>query len=418
MLQHRLIRVWSSKSTSLFVIGDPDQAIYGFRGSDAVCFQRLEQEYPRMERIILQQNYRSTPEILSCATALMQADGTGKRLMQATKGAGGKVQVMTAQSALSEAIFVAKKINQMVGGIDMLDAAGFARPQEEKTVRSFSEIAVLYRTHRQARILEQCLAQEGIPFVTVGKDDLLVNPVARGIIAFFRFLLHPQDLFSLKLSLQQLCGCPITLREQIVRTFQTLQQEQLDFMEILIQLAQHFDQVKLCSCAAACFPNCKKKKPLQLLEYCGRLLGLEETQVFTEMCRMAVMYDDIESFLEAVVLGKESDIAKNASQHYTSDVVTLMTLHGCKGLEFPVVFLCGVNEGTIPLERKKESCNREEERRLLYVGMTRAQQELYLMTSPKPSPFLADLPEKYVCREEARAARRKQAHQMSMFDEI
>lgn len=415
-LQHQLIRSWSRKSASLFVIGDPDQSIYGFRGSDAKCFLHLEQEHPQLEKISLQQNYRSTPEILSCAAALMQADGNGTRLLQAVKESGENVHIMTAQSALSEAIFVAKKINQMVGGIDMLDAAGFARPQKEKTVRSFSEIAVLYRTHRQARIIEQCLAQEGIPFVTVGKDDLLANPVARGIFAFFRFLLCPEDLFSLKLSLQELCGCPISLQEQVLHRFQALQRETMDDMERFKQLEQRFDQVKLFSCVTACFPNCKKKKPLQLLQQCGKILGLEETEVFAGISRMVVLYDNMESFLEAVLLGKERDIAKNASQHYTSDAVTLMTLHGCKGLEFPVVFLCGVNKGTIPLERKKERCDIEEERRLLYVGMTRAQQELYLMTSSEPSLFLKELPETFVCREEARTVKRQQTHQMSMFE--
>ncbi len=412
-VQHQLIQVWAEKSKGLFVIGDPDQSIYGFRGADAACFRHLEEAYPKLQKIYLTQNYRCTPEILECALAVMEADGNGKRCLQANSGNGEKTQLLTAESALSEGIFVAKKMNQMVGGIDMLDAYGFARPTEEKKTRSFSEIAVLYRTHRQCKVLEKCLAQEGIPYVVVGQDEMLADSVIRGIVAFFRFLLSPEDSFSFRTSLKLLTGADETfaveVQENLHNEIGTLQ-ERLEKYQIGKNANAYFQ------CMAECMPKIAKEKPVKLLERVIAAFGLEEEELVSRLCNMAVLYDSMDSFLKALVLGKESDIVRNSGRHYTSDAVTLMTLHGCKGLEFPVVFLCGVNEGTLPLEVKHDMTDKEEERRLFYVGITRAQEELFLLSSAKPSPFLKDIPEGILYHAQARPPKRQEAQQTSMFD--
>lgn len=413
-VQHKLIHAWAEKCKSLFVIGDPDQSIYGFRGAEAACFTQLEQDYPEVRKIYLTQNYRCTPEILTGALAVMEAAEGEKRMLQANRESGENVQLLTAESALSEGIFVAKKINQMVGGIDMLDAYGFARPAEEKKPRSFSEIAVLYRTHRQEKILEQCLAQEGIPYVVVGKDDLLAEPVVRGVVAFFRFLLSPEDFFSLRTSLKLLGGVDDGFIDEVQENLQDAAtksglQEKIKHYQEGGKADAYFQ------CVAECLPRVAKEKPVKLLERAAVAFGLEETEAVGRLCNMAVLYDNMDTFLKALVLGKESDVARNAGRHYTSDAVTLMTMHGCKGLEFPVVFLCGVNEGTVPLETGHDICDREEERRLFYVGMTRAKEELFLLSSPQPSTFLRDIPENVVCRAQARPPKQQKAQQMSMF---
>ncbi|MCI9626284.1 MAG: UvrD-helicase domain-containing protein [Clostridia bacterium] len=412
-VQHQLIQVWAEKSKGLFVIGDPDQSIYGFRGAEAACFKQLEETYPTLQKIYLSQNYRCTPEILECALAVMEADGNGERRLKANRENGEKTQLLTAESALSEGIFVAKKINRMVGGIDMLDAYGFARPTEEKKTRSFSEMAVLYRTHRQCKVLEQCLAQEGIPYVVVGQDELLTDPIIRGIIAFFRFLLSPEDFFSMRTSLKLLIGVDETfaaaVQEKLQGTDGTLQ-ERLAAYQTGGSADAYF------RCMAECLPKIAKEKPVKLLERAIAAFGLEEAEPVSRLCNMAVLYDSMENFLNALVLGKESDIVRNSGRHYTSDAVTLMTLHGCKGLEFPVVFLCGVNEGTLPLEMKHDTTDHAEERRLFYVGMTRAQEELYLLSSPKPSLFLSDIPKEMLCHVQARPPKQQEVRQTSMFD--
>lgn len=414
-IQYRLIQVWTEKSKSLFVIGDPDQSIYGFRGADAACFNRLEETYTGVQKIYLAQNYRSTPEILSCALSVMEADGSGKRILQANRESGEQVQLLIAGSALSEGIFVAKKINQMVGGIDMLDAYGFARPAEEKKPRSFSEIAVLYRTHRQGKVLEQCLSQEGIPYVVVGKDDLLADSIVRGIVSFFRFLLSPEDFFSLRTSLKWLGGAQDVFVDQVKQSLQG--REGRTALQGCLEQYQNTGQADAYfRCALECLPKVAKEKPVKLLERVITAFELEEMEAVGRLCNMAVLYTSMDAFLKALVLGKESDIARNSGRHYTSDAVTLMTLHGCKGLEFPAVFLCGVNEGTIPLEVKQGDCDRAEERRLFYVGMTRAQEELFLLSSPQPSSFLKDIPEGILYRAEARPSKRQESRQISMFD--
>ena len=163
-IQYQLVQAWSRGGKSLFVIGDPDQAIYGFRGSMAHCFQQLEQDRPGLEIIRLVENYRSTPQIVGCALAAIAPNPGEARQLEARRPQGAKVRLVTAETELSEGIFVAKEINRMAGGMDMLDAQRYGAVQAE---RSFSDIAVLCRTHRGARLVEQCLRQESVPYVAV-----------------------------------------------------------------------------------------------------------------------------------------------------------------------------------------------------------------------------------------------------------
>jgi uncharacterized protein (TIGR00375 family) len=412
-LQQELIVKWSNKSKGVFVIGDPDQSIYGFRGADAACFERFGVQYPDMRTIRLSENYRSTPEILQCALSVIDHNAGGGRVLVPHKQSGEQVSIMTAQSDLSEAIFVAKTINQMVGGIDMLDAYGFARPNDDKTVRSFSEIAVLYRTHRQGRLIEKCLRQEAIPYTVVGREDFLSDPIIRGAVALFRFLLNPDDLYSMRVSLKALCDCPDELCDRVADSLIKGEGEVLEriapFREKPLIYA-YVDWVQ------EYLARIHKEKPAKLIEAWADGCGLSESETMKRFINMAVLYDDMESFLKALVLGGESDVARSSGREYTSNAVTLMTLHGCKGLEFPVVFLCGVKEGSIPLESKSYQADVEEERRLFYVGMTRAEQELYLLTSEKPSMFLEEIPAEHTHRADTLPHKKQQAVQLSLFD--
>lgn len=169
-VQYRLIQEWNKGGRELFVIGDPDQAIYSFRGSDARCFEKLREDYPQITTICLEQNYRSTPQILEAASGVIsQNDGPERRLIP-QRQAGTPVRLVTASGEMSEDIFVAKEINRLIGGIDMLDAQGHLETGDDLRARSFSDIAVLYRTNRQAELLETCLKKrEFLMWLPAGK---------------------------------------------------------------------------------------------------------------------------------------------------------------------------------------------------------------------------------------------------------
>ena len=162
-LQLRLLRAWRREGGTFFAIGDPDQSIYGFRGADAGCFSALGAE----RTVRLTENYRSTPEILAAALPVAEAIDGAPRRMETHSPHGAEVRLLTAEGDRAEAIFVAKEIARMVGGIGMLEAQALGAA---RGARSFGDIAVLYRTRRQAALLEECLAHDGIPCVVTGRD--------------------------------------------------------------------------------------------------------------------------------------------------------------------------------------------------------------------------------------------------------
>ena len=367
-LQYRLLRKWSQYSKALFVIGDPDQSIYGFRGSDPACFAWIAQDFPALQTIHLIENYRSTPEILRCAAGVLSGPA-----LKANRESGAPVRLLRADTPFSEALFVAKEINRLVGGMDMLDS------KAQKRSRGFSDIAVLYRTNRQARQLEQCLAAEGIPYTVTGRGDFLAAPEVRTVLAFFQYLCSPGDKLSLR---------------TITRAFGE----------------------KLPALLDAFSPLLGAQPPEPLLRRLIEAEMDETSPALEKLLDTAICYEDMPSFLHNLVLGQESDLTRRPKKVYAGDAVSLMTLHAAKGLEFPVVFLCGVTQGLLPFEGRRGGSDPEEERRLFYVGATRARETLILLTGPDPSPFLRTLPEGAL--EEGEAFARKPAPdflQLSLF---
>ena len=388
-VQYRLIQEWNKGGRELFVIGDPDQAIYSFRGSDARCFEKLREDYPQITTICLEQNYRSTPQILEAASGVIsQNDGPERRLIP-QRQAGTPVRLVTASGEMSEDIFVAKEINRLIGGIDMLDAQGHLETGDDLRARSFSDIAVLYRTNRQAELLETCLKKEGIPYVVAGREDFLMEPAVRGTLCFFKALLNPEDRTVRRLSLKLLWKLP-----------------EDEMSGSIFDAAAEKYRKKM-----------KKEKPQKLLEAWFSDMNLQEEEGVAKLASMSVFYKNMAEFLDNLTFGQESDIKRCGGKTYTSDSVTLMTLHGSKGLEFPVVLMCGVRKGLIPLESGKQDIDEAEERRLFYVGMTRAKDELLLITSQEPSPFLEAIPKEVTTRENAGKQRDPgMGKQMSLFD--
>ena len=343
-LQYRLISAWRNPEGTLFVIGDPDQSIYSFRGADPACFRRLEEDIPALCTVRLTSNYRSTPEILACALPVVEANGGPARSLRAEGPPGAPVRLVSAQTQWEQAAWIAREIARMVGGVGMLEAHAL---EAGRGSRAFGDCAVLYRTRRQAAVLEECLSRAGIPCLVTGREDFLTAPEVR--IALEELRAGPAD------------ADPAAWLERW---------------------------------AAA-------RAPSSALE---------------RLRNMAVFFPTAGAFLENLTIGQEGDLLRRAGQGYAAGAVTLSTLHGSKGLEWPVVFLCGVERGLLPLEREGASPRPEEERRLLYVGMTRAREELVLLHTGEPSPFLQAVPEGLLQRERALPARpRPQGVQLSLF---
>lgn len=396
-IQHRLIQIWHSFGQELFVIGDPDQSIYGFRGADADCFEKLGAEYPDLEMIELKENYRSAPQILTAAETVMNRRGR----LRANCPDNAPVRVVQAESPLAEDIFIAKEIGRMAGGVGMLEAHREAWENGERKVRGFGDIAVLYRTNHQAHLLEKCLKKEGIPYVVAGREEYLQAESVQGSICFFRYLQNEGDLAAAQECARLIWKLPWNdITEELVRnTAETMR------------------------------PSWNKKKPQKFLEQWAEEMNLGEDPAISQLAGMTVFYKTMEEFLSALELGVESDLKRCGNKKYMSEAVTLMTLHGSKGLEFPAVFICGAENGLIPMESEKHPSDKEEERRLFYVGMTRAKEELVITASGEMSEFLEELKSRKGesdgtvlsagCIKWEHASERKKEvnfHQMSLFE--
>ena len=316
-VQRALVQHWAEKSDGLFVIGDPDQSIYGFRGASAACFDDLRAAYPGLRVIRLEKNYRSTPEICRAALHVIAANPGEARVLEPVLPSGAPVRMLRAESAHSEAIAIAKEIVRMTGGLDMIEADVLRCTQAE--TRAFSEIAVLCRTHRQLELIEDHLRKEDIPVEIVGRGAWLEDEKVLQALRFFRE--HPSDVLP---------------RVQIER-------------------------------------------------------WIAENGVSDAVRRLAeasVLYETMPLLLNALLLGEEADVRRSSGKMRASGAVRLMTLHGAKGLEFPVVFLAGLTEGAFPPHAESDIA---EERRLLFVGMTRAKEELVLSCARPESPFVAEV---------------------------
>ncbi|MBQ2770343.1 MAG: UvrD-helicase domain-containing protein [Clostridia bacterium] len=363
-LQEKLIRTWNQGGKQLFVIGDPDQSIYGFRGADAQCFQRLQEDWEGLRTIVLKRNYRSTLEILSAAQKVIEKNPGGPRELQALCASGTKVRFVEGESRLSEGIFLAKEIAGMVGGVDMLDTGGGGK---QEGTRAFSDIAVLARTHQRLEELEACLLQAGIPCEIRGRGSYLEAEEVKRALGYFQSLLEGKQ----------------------PRFTPGIEGAEEEYRALL-----------------------SRECPERIL---GRWrTQVEDSKALGALTRAAVACSSMEEFLLALTLGEEQDLKQRAEKPLVSGAVQLMTCHGAKGLEFPVVFVSGLTEGCFP-SVQGESGDAQEERRLLFVAMTRAREELILTGARPLSGFVQELPRE-VLRERARKERElPAARQLKLF---
>ena len=414
--QYRLLRAWQARSESLFVIGDPDQAIYGFRGASSDCFARLLADFPETEQIRLTVNYRSTPEILAASLPVIEANPGPARSLRAAQSSGDKPRVYHAggtDAAFGEALFIAKEIGRLVGGIDMLQA--HAQGNAVRAARSFRDIAVLYRTHRQAETIAYCLQTEGIPFTMTGRDERPDGDQVRDVLAFFRFLLAPADLVSLRRAMHA-SGAAAAAQRQTLDAYAAAKKKSAAALAKLCAGTTDEALQRFAAQVTAYAARTRREKPLKLLESWIGENYLDGVPALEALCRIALLQPNMAALLQTLTLGLDADIEKSGGKTYQPDAVRLMTLHAAKGLEFPVVFLAGVKDGNMPLQAAAGVCDIAEERRLFFVGMTRAADVLYLLTADPPSPFFRAIPPRLLQPAAAQKQGRALGKQLSLFE--
>ena len=404
-VQYKLICAWHQNGKSLFVIGDPDQSIYGFRGATGDCFSRLQSDFSDIREIRLVENYRSAPEVLQAAIPLINRNPGDPRTLSPNRPSGTAVRLIYTADDFAEGVFIAKEIGRMTGGVDMLEAQNV---DNGRSIRAFSDIAVLCRTHRQLELIESCLKHDDIPCIVSGRDDFLDADEVRGVLAFFHSMQEVRDTAALETAMRLLWNCPADL---IRRASDACQKLSRFDPELLRETVRGFGHLELWLAYAEKWLPLLDEKPYKLIARWAEEYG--KTPAVDRLYHTAVFHKSFAELWNTLVLGEEADVSRAAGKRWESGAVKLMTLHGAKGLEFPAVFVAGVKAGTLPLEIQGRPADVEEERRLLYVGMTRAREELLLTAGEELSPFLRGLPS---CIKEERLKRRERpAEQTSLF---
>lgn len=404
--QYTLVKRLAEKYRNLCVIGDPDQSIYSWRGANMQNILDFEKDYPEALVIKLEQNYRSTALILDAAHSVIERNRQRKEKRLWTEREGGqKIRIHTTRDERDEAQKVAEIILQK------------ARKQVAPDYREF---AVLYRTNAQSRSLEEAFMRFGIPYKIVGGVKFYLRKEVKDIIAYLRVVHNPAD----SVSLLRIVNTPA--RKIGAKTIESLQAEAtlqniplFSVMEratdskplqAFTKMMRHFQALSEEYAVAGLI-----KHVLSESGYRAALLedhtpdGEARLENIGELISVAEKYEALEpaislaTFLEEVSLISDLD-----SLEETQNAVTLMTLHSAKGLEFPVVFITGLEEGIFPHSRALfEPQELEEERRLMYVGITRAMDDLYLLHAKQrmlfgefkqnaPSQFLLDIPEELI----------------------
>ena len=411
--QYLLAKLLASHWKNIAVVGDADQSIYAWRGADIQNILDFEKDYPNCTSIKLEQNYRSTKIILDAANAAIDNnEGRPEKNLWTDKIEGAKIQHFTAQSEHEEAAFIGDTI---------------AKKHDIHDV-PYGDMAILYRTNAQSRVLEEALIKRALPYTMVGGTKFYDRKEIKDVLAYLRVLYNPFDDLSLlriinvpkrSIGATTVAKLQDYAREKGTSLFMTLTQLHL------IDSIKGKTKEKLEEFGILIFTlvsEMEDKTVLDILESIldrtGYLAQLEEStdpqdqaraENIGELLSVAKDFQDtnpsgtVEDFLEQVALVNDVD-----SFEQVEAKVTLMTLHAAKGLEFPIVFLCGLEEGLFPHSRTLMNPEEiEEERRLAYVGITRAEKELYISnattrtvfgrtSSYLPSRFIDEIPEELV----------------------
>jgi DNA helicase II / ATP-dependent DNA helicase PcrA len=381
--QYRLLRLLADAETNLCVIGDPDQAIYGFRGADHRYFLSFVQDYPGARMLHLQRNYRSSQRLLDAATQVIAHNPDREALQLLADFADEvNVEIYTAPTDRAEAEYIVHQIEQMVGGTSYFSLdSGRVDDATLPVERSFGDFAVLYRLNAQAALLQEAFDRSGIPYQTVGRTPFYNQKPVQGILSYLWLLHNPRSLVHLDRVLAPNRPLRADLWQKIqaeVESVSRVLSERLRQVMALPGLAQ--GDRKRMAALAEFYTTVEAMTPgavTGLIEAVhhfvvvqdGQQLPAEDLQRLLQGARP--FEQRLADFLSSTMLQRETDFYDPRAGR-----VTLMTLHAAKGLEFPTVFIAGCEEGLLPYLPQNRSANVEEERRLFYVGMTRAQRRL------------------------------------------
>jgi DNA helicase-2/ATP-dependent DNA helicase PcrA len=419
-IQNRWVFLLAEKRRNLCVVGDDDQGIYSWRGADISNILEFEQHYPDARVIKLEQNYRSTGNILSAAYEVVKLNANRKeKKIWTAEGPGEKIHRYSASDESDEAWFVA-------GEIERLRSEGY----EDGGRVTYQDVAILYRTHAQSRALEEAFVRKGIPYGIVGGLRFFERKEVKDVLAYLRLMANPSDSLSFRRAISvpkrgvgpatvdkvveyaEQWGAPVaavaldcSLVPGLTANYRAKVEEFGRLIEELTNLTATRSMAELVQEVLDRSGILAELRADTSIEAASRLENLQE------LVGMAAEFEipggeEAEGMTHLdIFLANAALMADVESVEEGQDKVTLMTLHSAKGLEFPVVFLVGMEEGVFPHNRAlTDETQMEEERRLCYVGMTRARRRLYLTSATtrslwgqtqwySPSRFLHEVPE-------------------------
>jgi DNA helicase-2/ATP-dependent DNA helicase PcrA len=390
--QYKLCAVLAEEHKNLTVVGDDDQSIYSWRGSDYKNILRFEEDFPGATVFKLEENYRSTQTILTVANEIVaQNAGRAEKKIFTNRAAGEAVTVYGAETERAEARYVIEKIKELV--------------REGAAYRDF---LVLYRTNAQSRVFEEGFLSEGIPYRVVGGVGFYARTEIKDMMAYLRYIVNPSDAVAFRrivnvprrsIGQQTLAslvdaanaagvsvGQTVFDKELLRRAVPKKQKELERFADLITSLRERAGDLSISDLLVAVMEESGYIRELQSEDTADAKSRLENLQ---ELIGVAKEFEgrenagSLDDFLANVALVSDLDTLDP-----TSSFVTLMTLHAAKGLEFPVVFLSGLEEGVFPHNRAlTDMTELEEERRLAYVGITRAMDRLYLSFAMRRTLF-------------------------------
>lgn len=415
--QYQLVHLLAAKFQNLCVVGDSDQSIYGWRGADIANILSFEKDYPNAKVILLEQNYRSTKNILQVANHVISNNVKRKpKNLWTDNEKGEKIQYYRADTEQGEALFVTGKIKELV----------------ETKQRKFSDFAILYRTNAQSRAMEEMLVKANIPYTIVGGTKFYDRKEIKDLLAYLRLVANLDDDTSFvriinvpkrgigATSLDRIAQYALQNEMSMFRALGEVERIGLsakamkacrEFYQMLSGLNQMQEYLSVMELTEEIIKRTEYREMLQAektLEAESRLENIDEFLSVTKNFEESSEDQTLVAFLTDLAL--VADIDQLDKEENVKDTVVLMTLHSAKGLEFPVVFLIGLEEGVFPHSRSlMEENDMEEERRLMYVGITRAEEELYITnaqirtlyghTNINPaSRFIEEIPDEFIDR--------------------
>ena len=432
LIQNELVSLLAADHRNICVVGDSDQSIYQFRGADVRNILNFEKVFPDATVIVLDQNYRSTQTILDAANEVISRNsGRQPKDLWTEEGNGESIVMYQASNEDDEAKWVAEKIISY-------KRAGYSE---------LSDVAIFYRTNAQSRAIEEQLNRLGMAYRVVGGTRFYDRREVRDALAYLRLAVNPLD----EVALRRVLNVPKrgVGDTSLGKIEDWADKNQVDFFPALFEASKAGVSGKALK-GIESFLNLLEESQSRLdlgpadiiefsLEKSGYISALEEERTIeaegrlenlSELVGAASEFSDISEFLERVGLVADTDEIPNEGSDFGDGEVLLMTLHAAKGLEFPVVFLLGMEEGIFPHVRALGDPDQmEEERRLAYVGITRARKILHLCNAwsrmlhgqtqyNPPSRFLDDIPEELIQREGSQKSSRNLKNSTNSYSDI